>query len=131
MQHHPRLFSHEEASALTPVLRPMLRSIQEKKRELDRLRVRLEPYTEAIRINGHATEVAGMEFKLRELVDSLRASVIEIQDLGVEVKDLDMGLVDFPALRNGRTVYLCWMVDEPQIDFWHELDAGIAGREPL
>lgn len=131
MQHQPRLFSHEEASALLPVLRPMLRFIQEQKRELDEVRVRLEPYTEAMRTNGHASQAAELEVKLRKLVDSLRESVAEIQNMGVEVKDLDMGLVDFPALRDGRVVYLCWMVDEPQIDFWHDLDTGLAGREPL
>jgi hypothetical protein len=42
-----------------------------------------------------------------------------------------MGLVDFPTVRDDRIVYLCWMVDEPQIDFWHELDTGLSGREPL
>lgn len=131
MQHQPRLFTYEEATALIPVLRPMLRSIQERKRELDELRVKLEPYTEAMRTNGHASQAAKLEAKLHGLVDSLRESVAEIQDMGVEVKDLDMGLVDFPALRDGRVVYLCWIVDEPQIDFWHDLDTGLAGREPL
>lgn len=131
MQQQPRLFTHEEANVLIPVLRPILRSIQEQKRELDKLRLKLEPYTAAMRTNGHATEVAQLEINLRDLVNSIDAAVTEIQNRGVEVKDLDMGLVDFPAQRNGRIVYLCWMVDEPQIDFWHELDTGIAGREPL
>ena len=131
MHHRPRLFTYEEASALIPVLRPMLRSIQEQKRELDKLRLKLEPYTEAMRTNGHATEAAQLEIKLRNLANSIRAAVTGIQDLGVEMKDLDMGLVDFLAQRNGRIIYLCWMVDEPQIDFWHELDTGIAGRELL
>ncbi|CAN5271290.1 DUF2203 domain-containing protein [soil metagenome] len=131
MDHPPHLFSHEEASALIPVLRPMLRAIQEQKHELDTIRLKLEPYTEAMRTNGHATEAAQLEIKLRDLAHSIGAAVAEIQDLGIEVKDLGMGLVDFPTVRDNRIVYLCWMVDEPQIDFWHELDTGLSGREPL
>lgn len=131
MQQSPRLFTHAEASALIPVLRPMLRSIQEKKRELDGLRARLEKYTDAMRTNGHASEVARLEITVHAVVDAIRSALTGIQELGVEVKDLDMGLVDFPALRDGRVVYLCWMVDEPRIEFWHELDTGLAGREPL
>lgn len=131
MHHPPRVFSYEEASDLIPVLRPLLQSIQQQKREIDKIRMKLEPYTAAMRTNGHATEAAQLEIRLRDLADSIGAAVTEIQDLGVEIKDLGMGLVDFPALRDGRVVYLCWMVDEPQIDFWHELDTGIAGREPL
>jgi hypothetical protein len=84
-----------------------------------------------MRTNGHATEAAQLEIKLRDLAHSIGAAVAEIQDLGIEVKDLGMGLVDFPTVRDDRIVYLCWMVDEPQIDFWHELDTGLSGREPL
>ncbi len=131
MQRQPRLFSYEEATALLPVLRPLLRAIQEKKRELDEVRLQLEQYTPAMRTNGHAAVAAQLEAKLRDLIDSLGEDVGEIQDMGIEVKDLNMGLVDFPTLRNGRVVNLCWMVNEAQIDFWHEIDTGFAGREPL
>lgn len=131
MSHQPRLFDHAEASALIPVLRPLLRSLQEQKREHDELRKRLEPYSAAMRTNGHATAVAPIEGRIAELIDAMHETVQEIQNMGVEVKDLDMGLVDFPALRDDRIVYLCWMVDEPEIAFWHDLDTGIAGREPL
>jgi hypothetical protein len=62
--------------------------------------------------------------RLRELVDELRA-------LGAEPKDGAMGLVDFPTMRDGRTVCLCWKLDEPEVLFWHEWDAGFGGRQPL
>ena len=131
MQRKPRLFSHEEATALIPILRPRLQAIQHDKRRLDELQDRLEPMTGTMRTNGHATEAATLEMDILALVDKLREAVGEIQALGIEVKDLDMGLVDFPTQREGRVVYLCWMVDEPQISFWHELDTGFGGREPL
>ncbi len=57
--------------------------------------------------------------------------IAEIDELGITVKDLDMGLIDFPCLRDGREVYLCWKLGEPGIDWWHEIDAGYAGRQPL
>lgn len=55
----------------------------------------------------------------------------ELQGLGCELKGLEQGLVDFPSLREGRTVYLCWQYNEPEITFWHEIDAGFAGRQRL
>ncbi len=55
----------------------------------------------------------------------------ELAALGVEFKDAVLGLVDFPAERDGRTVYLCWRLGEPEVDYWHELSAGYAGRQPL
>jgi uncharacterized protein DUF2203 len=61
----------------------------------------------------------------------LRESMLELRALEVVLRDLDRGLVDFPALRGGREVYLCWQEGEPGIGFWHEPDAGFAGRRPL
>jgi hypothetical protein len=52
-----------------------------------------------------------------------------LQDLGIEVKDIATGLIDFPALRDGRAIYLCWKYNEESIQFWHEMDAGFAGRQ--
>jgi Uncharacterized conserved protein (DUF2203) len=62
---------------------------------------------------------------------TLRAALTELQEAEVVLRDLDRGLVDFPAVRDGREVYLCWVEGEDQIGFWHEPDAGYAGREPL
>ena len=61
----------------------------------------------------------------------MRALVEEIEALGAEVKDLELGLVDFPAEREGETVLLCWRVGEDEIGYWHGLDEGFAGRRPL
>jgi hypothetical protein len=66
----------------------------------------------------------------RSLVELSRA-VGELQAVDVVLRDIDRGLVDFPAIRDGREVYLCWLVDEPEIGFWHEPEAGFGGRRPL
>ena len=55
----------------------------------------------------------------------------ELEAVDIVVRDVERGLVDFPALRDGEEVYLCWLVDEDEIGFWHGLDAGFAGRRPL
>jgi hypothetical protein len=54
-----------------------------------------------------------------------------LRQIGCELKGVEQGLIDFPALREGRVVYLCWQYDEPEVAFWHEVDAGFAGRQPL
>jgi hypothetical protein len=66
----------------------------------------------------------------RALVELSRA-LAELEALDIVVRDVDRGLVDFPALRDGEEVYLCWLIDEDEIGFWHGLDAGFAGRRPL
>ena len=61
----------------------------------------------------------------------LRAALAQFQEAEVVLRDLERGLVDFPALRDGREVYLCWVEGEDEIGYWHDLEAGFAGREPL
>lgn len=61
----------------------------------------------------------------------LRSALVRLQDAEVVLRDLDRGLVDFPALRDGHEVYLCWIEGEDAIGYWHDLEAGFAGREPL
>ncbi|HYH57666.1 MAG TPA: DUF2203 domain-containing protein [Thermoleophilaceae bacterium] len=61
----------------------------------------------------------------------LRAALTRLQEAEVVLRDLDRGLIDFPAIRHGREVYLCWLEGEPEIGYWHDLEAGFAGREPL
>ena len=61
----------------------------------------------------------------------MRSSLIELREMEIVLRDLDRGLVDFPSLREGREIYLCWEEGEDEIGFWHEPDAGFAGRQPL
>jgi hypothetical protein len=63
--------------------------------------------------------------------ERLDVLVHQIQDLGVLIKDINLGLLDFPALKDGRGVYLCWRYGEGEIAYWHEIEAGFAGRQPI
>jgi hypothetical protein len=82
-------------------------------------------------LNGNAQKLQAHEERITTLARSIREKVRAIHEMGVEVKDLDMGLVDFPSLREGREIYLCWKIDEPTVAFWHDLDTGFRGRRPL
>ncbi|GBD21030.1 hypothetical protein HRbin28_01479 [bacterium HR28] len=126
-----RYFTVEEARMLVPRLRGLLTALQAEKRELDRELAELRRLAPLAFLNGHGARFQAHEMRVAELARAIREKVRQIHDLGVEVKDLDMGLVDFPSLRDGREVYLCWKVDEPTVAYWHERDAGFRGRQPL
>ncbi len=127
----PRLFTLEEANALLPRIAPILENLQSLKAELDTARLALARFTPAMRANGHGMEALTYERQIVDLVTRLTQGVREIAGYGVEVKDLDHGIVDFPSQRGGRVVYLCWRLGEERILYWHELDSGFAGRQPL
>jgi len=113
-------FTLEEARALLPELRQIFRDIH---RRRDAVRRADEQLRERVAASG----VSGLLHDWLQLNRQLR----RIQSLGILVKDFDRGLVDFPHLRNGREVFLCWELDEDDIEFWHDLDTGYAGRERL
>lgn len=129
----PRLFTLDEANALLPRLRELLADMQETKRAIDALREELSGLARTASGNGGLAG-AGVVLKQEEaqkLVERLNALLEEVQGLGCEVKGVDEGLIDFRSEREGRVVYLCWKLGEERIDYWHELDTGFAGREPL
>lgn len=72
-----------------------------------------------------------IEIEVQQLAAEMQGYVQELRELGIEVKDFQLGLVDFPAERDGRPVYLCWKLGEPAVQYWHELDTGYADRQPL
>jgi hypothetical protein len=127
----PRLFTLEEANALVPRIAPIMAELRDLKERLDATRAALDQFTPAMRANGYGMEALAHEREIAELVGRLSAGVHEISALGIEIKDLNHGIVDFPSVRGGRVVYLCWRLGEDRIAYWHDLDAGFAGRQPL
>lgn len=126
-----RYFTLEEATALLPRLTELLTALRERQRALQ---ARGQTEQARARTNGHVGDQEARARRQAEIeaeVAALQAGVAEIAELGVEVKDIEMGLVDFRARREGRVVYLCWRLGEPAIEWWHELDTGFAGRQPL
>ncbi len=130
-RHQPRIYTVDEAREILPRVRPILLQIRNLRREVAAHTQRLKEITPEERKNGHAPEVARLEGRISNCVDDIRELLEEIGALDIEVKDIEMGLVDFLSLREGRIVYLCWAVDEPTISYWHELNDGFRGRQPL
>jgi hypothetical protein len=124
-----RLFTLDEANALLPQLRTLLTELRQAVEELITLEGGAEPSGE-VRRNGHHTggDEVGRQRRLQGTVTRL---VGEVQTLEVELKDPRTGLIDFSSLRAGQVVHLCWKLDEPEVAFWHPLDSGFAGRQPI
>jgi hypothetical protein len=126
-----RLFTPAEARALLPELLPMLHQLKASRQRVMELRARLERLTPTMRQNGHAAQAAELEQGLIAAVQRLTRLLETLTELGVLVKDMEHGLIDFPSLRDGRIVLLCGRMDEPTVAFWHEVDSGFGGRRPL
>jgi hypothetical protein len=129
-----RLFSREEAEALLVEVAPALERARQLAQELAEAdRVAQEQRWRA-RGDGHVVETRPepSERRWREAANELAEIVHRLQRLGIVVRDVRTGLIDFPSLREGRTVYLCWQVGEPpRIAWWHTPEAGFPGRQPL
>jgi hypothetical protein len=129
-----RLFTLAEAEALLPTVIPILEAIRDARQELSRSEGEIGRRLAPVRGNGHhvdADELKRLRDGVAGAARTLRARAAELEALDVELKDPDRGLIDFRADRDGRVVYLCWRLGEPRIDWWHELEAGFAGRQPL
>jgi hypothetical protein len=122
-----KLFTVEEANALLPKLREVLDDLALHRDALHEKAPHLEPILKAAGTNGGGR--VGSEYGVEAY--NLYLAIGRIQELGVILKDLDMGLLDFPHEREGRVVFLCWHPPEEQVEFWHEIETGYAGRQPL
>ena len=123
---HQRHYTLEQANAALPWVQERLERLREAQALLTEKEAR-EALTEAAPGNGGGEpgQVVSEGFL------ALRAGLTELEAMEIQLRDLDRGLVDFPAMREGREVYLCWVEGEDEIGFWHELEAGYAGRQPL
>lgn len=122
-----RYFTLPEANETLNNIRPMMDAIQEIRQAILKNQPEAWPAIEKSAGNGGNRALSNMI----EDFEKLDALVHQIQDLGVLIKDINLGLLDFPALRDGREVYLCWQYGEGEIAFWHEVEAGFAGRQPI
>ena len=129
----PKYFTLEEATSLLPQLTDILLAMQARKRDLDGLRQQLVEAAAQAASNGHLLEreLAQKRSAVEEAASALSDLARQVTDLGCELKGVDEGLVDFRAIRDGREVCLCWRLGEERIAFWHDLEAGFAGRQPL
>lgn len=123
----PQYFTLQQANEALDIIRPLMDEVQEIRRKI------LESQPEAWTAIEKSVGNGGNSTLSRMIHDfeKLDALVHRILDTGALIKDVNMGLLDFPALRDGHEVYLCWQFGEQDIAFWHEVDAGYAGRQPI
>ena len=124
-----KLFTLAEANALLPSLVPILTRLRDNVGTLMAEKVRLA----RMALQGGVSLDAAHEAELRvgQMETAIAEDIWMVQALGVELKGIDDGLIDFPTLRDGRVVYLCWRLGEGAITHWHEVDDGFAGRQQL
>jgi hypothetical protein len=130
----PRYFTLAEANEALEAVRPLTEELVEHRRALVELQERQAALTARIAGNGgdlEPRELQDVQEQLDVEVAGIARSVARIHEAGALVKDLDEGLVDFPAQRDGEEVLLCWRLGEEEIGFWHGLEEGFSGRRPL
>ena len=129
-----RQFTLEEAQEMLAHIAPLLWEMREKKKKHDELVAELNEAQVTVRSNGHGMEsaVAEKQRQIGETATVINEIIERIHEMGAELKDVEMGLIDFRHVReDGREVYLCWKLGEPEIEWWHPLDTGFASRQRL
>lgn len=130
-----KTFTLDEAQALLPILESLLNRAIEAKTAATELQEEMTSLSRRIFLSGGMKVDIAAVRKRRVVLDSLvqrvRDSLSEIDASGVQVKDLETGLLDFPCLLEGQTVLLCWKRGEPRIEFWHRIEDGFRGRQPV
>jgi hypothetical protein len=130
-----KTFTLDEAQALVPVLESLLKQAIEGKRLADSIEESLQELNRKIFITGgllvDVTKVRRQRTSMEQYLQQAKDSIAEIDAIGVQVKDLETGLLDFPCEVEGEVVLLCWKMGESRIDFWHTMEAGFRGRQPI
>ncbi len=122
-----RIFTLAEAESLLPTLRSLLEEISRQWAHIRELNPEIQKARENAPLDGFSK--FGVEYI--HAISQLTFLIHQIKELGVLLKDADKGLCDFPYMRQGRVVYLCWQLGEDAIQYWHDTETGFAGREPL
>jgi hypothetical protein len=139
-----RFYDLDDANARIPELRDILGSLRDQRADLIRLRDLVLERQEAVEAGGGSgrggdaedeaeaeAELRLIRLRMQGIIDQMQAAVARIDALGITLRDIESGLIDFPALVNGRQVCLCWRLGEGDVEWWHELNDGFGGRRPL
>jgi hypothetical protein len=129
-----RHFTLTEANALLADLRPIAERMVDLRRHHLAAIERRDDLAARIGSNGggiSASDVLELDAQIEQVTAALEAVIDQLLEAGVQVKDIDEGLLDFPSLRDGEEVLLCWRVGEGEIEYWHGTDEGFAGRKPV
>ena len=130
-----KYFDRREAEMLLPTIAPWLEEARDEKQRVETYKTEMTQVTSRIMVLGGTfpplADLLQKKSEHEKAAEHLVEIINRIQETGVLVKDLDIGLVDFPSLVEGEEIYLCWKLGEDHINFWHGVDEGFAGRKPL
>jgi hypothetical protein len=130
-----KTFTLDEANALLPVLESLLRSAIDSKLTLEQGQKALQDIAHRVHLSGgsllNLSDVLARRSEVEQATQRLRDIVAEMDSIGVQVKDLEQGLLDFPCQMEDEIVLLCWKLGEPTIAYWHTQEAGFKGRRPI
>lgn len=127
-------FTVAEAESAIPWMQRAVESMRDASADAQEAQSQLSALMDSIQSNGresHGEEWEAQQAAIEESAKTVRAVLDEFSDRGIILRDVQRGLVDFPAMREDREVYLCWLYGETRIEYWHEVDTGFDGRQPL
>ena len=127
----PAWFDIDAANAMVTTLRPVLLGLREDREAVAGAKRALDVALSSDGDADHSAEVRERQHHIVAIVRRMERAVRQIDEWGITLRDIGTGLIDFPALVSGRPVWLCWKLGEDGVGWWHEMDAGMAGRRPL
>ncbi len=130
-----RTFTYEEATTLLPILESLLKQAMEGKKLVGKIDEEFQQLSHRIFLHGgilvDIVPAARRKAEREKTVQKIKDALAEIEAMGVQVKDLDTGLLDFPCVVDEQTILLCWKYGEKELAFWHGTEEGFAGRKPI
>ena len=125
-----RIYTIDEANDLIPQVRAVLLQLAVEQRRLDASHAEMHRQLDANGDPGSAAAAGRQEAEVADIREGMRTLLLHLSEMGVELRDLEMGLVDFPGEREGAAVWLCWRLADARVAFWHPTDEGYASRRP-
>jgi len=130
-----KTFTVAQAQALLPVLKTLLKTAMAGKKTIEQIEKELQDLRHHILLTGGLSvdvgALAARRVERDKAMQEIKDALAEVHAIGVQVKDLDIGLLDFPCVVEDQTVLLCWKLGEEKIEYWHGLDEGFKGRKPI
>jgi hypothetical protein len=126
-----RYYRLDEANERLAELRPLLQQLRADRNTVAELQLKIRDIRSNNGSADHAAEIGRIEDEMRDVVSQMKDAVDQVDEWGVALRDIGTGLIDFPALANGRPIWLCWRLGEGDINWWHEADRGFDERRRL
>ena len=126
-----QLFTVDQANRTLPLVRKIVEDVVREHRRWQEAIVELDLISAGVHSKLPDPRVVALERRIQKIAREIDSFQVELESLDIQLKDRRIGLIDFPSELDGRPMLLCWQLGEPSVQFWHDLDSGYAGRQPL